>query len=74
MAPRLSIRVVILILPSDTLFGHDLYCFDSDHPKREMAMLSNQNLIKITLLMTLLLIIRVIIKALNRYPKIDLIR
>ena len=33
-APRLSIRIVILILPSDTLFG-DCICFD--HPNSETA-------------------------------------
>ena len=40
-APCLSIRIVILILPSDTLFGDDLYCICFDHP-RETAMLSNR--------------------------------
>ena len=30
--PRLSIIIVILILPSDTLFGDDLYCICFDHP------------------------------------------
>ena len=38
--PCLSIRIVIWILPSDTLFGDDLYCICFDHPNRETAMLS----------------------------------
>ena len=38
-APRLSIRIVIWILPSDTLFGDDLYSICFDHPNRETAML-----------------------------------
>ena len=29
------------ILPSDTLFGDDLYCICFDHPNRETAMLSS---------------------------------
>ena len=41
MAPHLSIRIVILILLSDTgtLFGDHLFCISSDHPNRETAML-----------------------------------
>ena len=40
-AIRLSIRIVIWILPSDTsLFGDDLSCICFDHPNRETAMLS----------------------------------
>ena len=35
----LSIKVVILILLSDTLFGDDLFCISYDHPNRETAML-----------------------------------
>ena len=31
-SPRLSIRIVILILPSDILFGDDLYCICFDQP------------------------------------------
>ena len=44
-APPLSIRIVILILPSDTdsLFGDDLYCICFDYPNRETAMLSTSN-------------------------------
>ena len=38
-APRPSIKIVIWILPSDTLFGDDLYCICFDHPNRETAML-----------------------------------
>ena len=34
-----SIRIVIWILPSDTLFGDDLYCICFDQPNRETAML-----------------------------------
>ena len=36
-APRLSIRIVILILPSDTLFG-DCICFDGNavYPKMDI--------------------------------------
>ena len=37
-APRLSIRIVIWILPSDT--GDDLYNICFDYPNRETAMLS----------------------------------
>ena len=40
-APRVGI--VILILPSDTLFGDDLYCICFDHPNRETTMLSTPN-------------------------------
>ena len=36
--PRLSIRIVILILPSDT--GDDMYCICFDDPNRETEMLS----------------------------------
>ena len=42
MAPHLCIRIVILILPSDTggtLFGDHLFWISSDHPNRETAML-----------------------------------
>ena len=40
-APRLSTRIVFLILSSDTsLFGDDLYCICFEHPNRETAMLS----------------------------------
>ena len=42
MAPHLSIRIVILILLSDTggtLFGDHLFWISSDHPNRETAML-----------------------------------
>ena len=38
-APRLSIRIVILILPSDTIFGDDMSCICFDHSNRETAML-----------------------------------
>ena len=46
-APRLSIRIVIWILPSDadTLFGDDFYCICFDHPNRETAMLSREGAI-----------------------------
>ena len=37
--PSLSIRIVILILPSDTV--DDLYLICFDHPNRETAMLSS---------------------------------
>ena len=40
-APRVGI--VILILPSDTLFGDDLYCISFDHLNRETTMLSTPN-------------------------------
>ena len=40
-APRLSIRIVSWILPSDT--GDDLYCICFDHPNRDTAMLSTQH-------------------------------
>ena len=36
-APPLSIRIVILILPSDTPFGDVLYCICFDHTNRETA-------------------------------------
>ena len=39
-APRLSIKIDILILPSDTPFGDVLYCICFDHTNRETAMLS----------------------------------
>ena len=42
-APRLSIRIVILILSSDTLFADDLFCVCFDHPNWETAMLSGDS-------------------------------
>ena len=41
--PRLSIRKVILILPSDTLFDDDCICFD--HSNGETAMPSSSHLL-----------------------------
>ena len=38
-APRLSIRAVVLILPSNTPFCDDLFSFSSDQTNRETAML-----------------------------------
>ena len=35
--------IVILILPSDTLFGEDFYCICLDHPNREAAVLSTHS-------------------------------